>query len=217
MGVSNGNLQVHQLISPDRTWKEVEVRVKFPSFEADIMLDIHLMNHISEDVRFWKWSTKGHYTVKSRYLFQIGCFNPPDFQSVYYLETWWKMLWKLNIPHNVRIFFWRASNELIPAVVNIFRRNIHANGCCFYCGTAEAATIHCLLFCPLVRDSWKDTIFWHCLKKCRLLPFISCGLTVKDHYSFTEFEHFIRQVWTIWKEICNVKHNGQSHNKNNQG
>lgn len=45
---SNGSLMVHELISPDRTWNEVEVRAKFPSFGAGLILDIPLRSHISK-------------------------------------------------------------------------------------------------------------------------------------------------------------------------
>lgn len=39
---SSGSVMVHELISTDRIWIEVEVRAKFPSFEAELILDIPL-------------------------------------------------------------------------------------------------------------------------------------------------------------------------------
>ncbi|XP_073031198.1 uncharacterized protein [Primulina eburnea] len=70
--------KVQELISCDRTWNEVEVCSKFPSFEAECILDIPLRNQHTEDDRFWKWGKKGKYTVKSGYLAQIGCFDPHE-------------------------------------------------------------------------------------------------------------------------------------------
>lgn len=46
-------------IYPHKSWNEVEVRAKFPSFEPEAILDIPLQRHLSEDIWFWKWDKKG--------------------------------------------------------------------------------------------------------------------------------------------------------------
>lgn len=47
---SSESVMVHELISIDRIWNEVEVRAKFPSFEAELILDIPLRRHTTEEL-----------------------------------------------------------------------------------------------------------------------------------------------------------------------
>ncbi|XP_073124470.1 uncharacterized protein [Henckelia pumila] len=38
------------------------------------------------------------------------------------------------------------------------------------------------------------------------MPFISCGIYIRDHVSKSLFEFFVLFTWAIWKEICKVRH-----------
>lgn len=75
---SHDMLLVKDLISPNRTWNEEVVRSKFPSFEAELVLDILLSQHASDDIRYWKWEENGQYSVKSCYLLTMGSYNTPE-------------------------------------------------------------------------------------------------------------------------------------------
>ncbi|XP_073313534.1 uncharacterized protein [Primulina huaijiensis] len=118
---SSGLSKVQELISSDRTWNEVEVRSRFPSFEAECILDILLRNQHNEDDRFWKWGKKGKYTVKSGYLAQIGCFDPHESLSAFSLEKWWKKIWQLNIPQKLFECFNKSLSNLLPLVRHIWK------------------------------------------------------------------------------------------------
>ncbi|XP_075504621.1 uncharacterized protein LOC142542059 [Primulina tabacum] len=192
---SNESPMVSELILPDRTWNVDKVRNLFPSFEADSILDLPLHNHNTDDIRYWKWGRDGQYSVKSGYLLEIGCFDPHESQSGSGIEWWWKFIWKLNIPQKVRIFLWRACNDLLPNEGNLFMRHILSSVCCGFCGNYTASTSHSLIFCPKVCGVWKETIFWSRLKGSKLLSFLYCGISVKDGYSMSEFEHFCMLAW----------------------
>lgn len=50
------------------------------------------------DIRFWEGSPNGRYTVKLGYLREINGIIPSVCQSVHPLNSWWKLVWNLNIP-----------------------------------------------------------------------------------------------------------------------
>ncbi|XP_073057409.1 uncharacterized protein [Primulina eburnea] len=91
-----------------RNWMEDDVRALFPSFEAEYILDITLRRQDVKDSRYWKWGSNGHYSVKSGYLLEMGCFDAPSSQSTNTMETWWKLLWSLRIPQK-DICFWKHN------------------------------------------------------------------------------------------------------------
>lgn len=101
----NELVMVKNLISPTRIWKEDVVRALFPSFEAEYILDIPLSRRLSEDTRFWRWEINGKYPVKSGYLLGLGCFATLESHSAHHMDKWWNLIWNLNVPQKVRIFF----------------------------------------------------------------------------------------------------------------
>lgn len=60
---------VHELISTDRIWNEVEVRAKFSSFEAELILDIPLQRHTTEEFG------TGNGELKAIILLNQGIFS----------------------------------------------------------------------------------------------------------------------------------------------
>lgn len=208
----NEAVMVKDLISLDREWKVDVVMELFPAFEAEYILDIPLSRHFLEDIRFWRWGLTGKYSVKSGYLLQLGCFTPPDTQSANHMEKWWNMIWSLNIHQKIRIFYWRACNGSFPSDLNLFKRHVTLNAVCSFCGSVEASTEHCLIFCPKAREAWEGTYFWFLLKQCICMDFISCGLVMKDKVSKAEFELFVIYLWAIWKDLCSMKHNSKPRN-----
>lgn len=139
----------------------------------------------------------------------MGYFANPEAQSERRLDKWWNIIWNLKIPQKVRIFFWRACNEFFPSDLNLAKQHIGSNGSCFFCGNSDASTAHCLFFYPKAQEAWKGTHFWYLLKRCVCLDFLLCGLFMKDKLSLPEFELFVMNAWTIWKDLRSMKHNSK--------
>jgi len=66
----------------------------------------------------------------------------------------WKTIWTLGVPNVVKMFIWRACNEVLPARRNMFRRKaleIKISPCC---EVEEEDAIHALWLCPAAKDVW---------------------------------------------------------------
>ena len=48
-------------------------------------------------------------------------------------RKFWNYIWKLNVPHKIRHFTWRACKNILPTKDNLVRRKVLADGCCDEC------------------------------------------------------------------------------------
>lgn len=198
--------KVNNFITNFGSWNEEAVRRLFPEIEAEAILNIPLNRLGGEYIRFWIESKNGKYIVRDGYHLANNSLVPHPFQSKQPNLSWWKTLWKLNISPKIRIFLWRASLDIIPSPTNLFSHHVPVEESCFLCNFYYASTSHCILFCRLVRNVWKNTIFWNCLKSHIAASFLDCILYVSKVYTKEELELFVILCWAIWNEVCHRKH-----------
>jgi hypothetical protein len=36
----------------------------------------------------------------------------------------WKAIWSINVPNPVKVFLWKAGNNILPTRVNLFKRKV---------------------------------------------------------------------------------------------
>ncbi|XP_073298281.1 uncharacterized protein [Primulina huaijiensis] len=123
------SMRVARLISSSGHWQAELVRQIFTSHEAEAILNIPLNNKGCQDIRYWKDSPNGLYTVRLGYLLEMNISKPPPFQSSHPLKQWWKLIWSLHIPPKVRIFMWRASHDIIPTSGNLRAHHVPTADC----------------------------------------------------------------------------------------
>jgi len=90
---------------------------------------------------FWAWEKErfGVYTVKSTYkllhslkIEGMAAHSPSSSD-----DRLWRAVWKLPIPPEVRVFWWRVLNEFLPAREVLRRRHIDPLAFCEVCGHSE--------------------------------------------------------------------------------
>jgi len=64
----------------------------------------------------------------------------------------WKTVWSLNTLNVVKNFMWRACHNLLPTIVNLYRRGVVKDTVCPRCGKADETVIHALWSCPAGQD-----------------------------------------------------------------
>jgi hypothetical protein len=66
----------------------------------------------------------------------------------------WSTIWRLGVLINIKIFMWRACNDLLSTKPNLLRRKIVENEFCPCCCRDTKSGIHALWNCPTVQDVW---------------------------------------------------------------
>ncbi|KAK2653785.1 hypothetical protein Ddye_013641 [Dipteronia dyeriana] len=89
----------------------------------------------------------GEYTVRSGYIVGCDVLDSPTTSGLNDAFSWWKLLWRLNIPLKVKLFVWRACNNWIPTMVNLEGRGLRVSSRCPVCDYGRETTWHALWGC----------------------------------------------------------------------
>ncbi|KAK3221517.1 hypothetical protein Dsin_008542 [Dipteronia sinensis] len=62
-------------------------------------------------------------------------------------EAWWKFLWRVELPHKVKVFIWKACHNLIPTMVNLTKRGVPLKPIFPLCKKKKETTLHVVWGC----------------------------------------------------------------------
>ena len=104
-------------------WKVSLVKHLFLPHEADMILGIPLSFKQSPDRIAWAPTPSGIFTTGSTYkLIVSGAMN--SFVGSSNLDNqrkFWRGLWQLRVPNKIKMFVWRAYNDALPTMDNLYR------------------------------------------------------------------------------------------------
>jgi hypothetical protein len=148
---------VADLIDHDlRKWNEGLIQAEFEEEEAKLISGIPLNPLLPKDKLIWRGTVNGEFSVHSACHLGVDveeskegqCSIPGKDKNIL------KTIWSLGVPNVVKMFIWRACNEVLPARRNMFRRKaleIKISPCC---EVEEEDAIHALWLCPAAKDVW---------------------------------------------------------------
>jgi len=173
-----------------KNWNEDLLKEVFTEEEAKVIANSPLL---PEDRLIWRGTASGKFTVKSAY--HLGkeeqerraaqCSKGNTGQDV------WKTLWAMELPNAVKMFVWRACQNILPSRVNLFRRKVIEEAKCPCCEVEDETLIHALWTCPAAQDVWGS----------KTSPFHKCyasGVSFLRRCLKTEFNVIARKFWSCW-------------------
>jgi len=106
--------KVSDLLIETGQWNEALVRETFCDFDAEAILSMACFGKGDD---FWAWEKEkhGNYSLRSAYRILESQrrlnrdFPEPSSNMV------WEILWKMEVPPKVRVFWWRVLHEFLPA------------------------------------------------------------------------------------------------------
>ena len=143
------------------TWRSDFIMDMFEKEDAEAICRKQLSRRYVEDSLIWMNQRKWIFTIKSAYKVSKevlregrvaessrGCIG----------KGVWFALWKLRIPNKIRVFGWRACNEILPTKLNLSKRRVIEYAMCpIYLRFPESA-VHALWECDAARDVWTGSL-----------------------------------------------------------
>ena len=139
------------------SWKSSLIDQSFLPFEAKKIKGIPLSLFDAQDQQVWLPSPNGEYTTRTGYqlLAQHDKNLLPNTSSGRGSSHLWKSIWDLKVPHKVRHLIWRAANEALPTLHNLFRRKVVKSAICPMCKADGEDLIHALWSCRRLLVIWE--------------------------------------------------------------
>ncbi|KAL5759883.1 hypothetical protein ACOSQ2_018721 [Xanthoceras sorbifolium] len=82
----------------------------------------------------------------------------PSYSRLSGNEAWWKFLWRMSIPHRIKMFLWKASKNWLPTKSNLFAHKVPVDNLCPLCMKANESTVYALQNCSLLHQVHSDLV-----------------------------------------------------------
>lgn len=92
--------------------------------DANAIMNIPLPRNQNEDQVLWHYDKKGEYSVKSGYQIALKIKFPDIPSNSESRSNQWSVIWTLNLPEKIKIFLWRAAQNLLPTAVNLWTKKV---------------------------------------------------------------------------------------------
>lgn len=123
----------------------------FQSCDAKAILATPIPRRQVCDRITWTNATDGKYSVKSGYKYWHSNFSTCRRVNI---SQGWSNLWKLEIPHKVKIFIWRLCRNNVPVRKVLRSRGVQTPIMCLMCGDDVEHLLHLFLDCSFAQECW---------------------------------------------------------------
>ena len=96
----------------------------------------------------WAETNNGLFTVKSAYKVAVDILAASPLGSSgsssneSNMKRFWKLVWKLDVPHKIRHFVWRACRDILPTKRILKNQQILVEDICAKCNLDSETTGH---------------------------------------------------------------------------
>lgn len=187
-------MTVSQLfVQGERRWDVMKVMQIFSRENADSILATRIPEYLNEDRLAWIKTTNGKYSIKTGY--QLWHDRNVGVGSVLQSKGW-SRLWKLDVPHKVKIFLWRFCRNNIPVKSRLSTKGVQLPLNCPMCDADIEDTLHVFFECPFASACWSFAGKSYALSSSEdvatwLLTKLDTGLT-------DDIMLIVKVLWGVW-------------------
>ncbi|XP_057770939.1 uncharacterized protein LOC130990727 [Salvia miltiorrhiza] len=211
---SLNGMMVADFINDENDWKVEMLEKHLQPNEIEGVLRTPILEHGEDDRISWKFDHHGRFSVKSAYLLDMDYYSPHPYSSGEDKNIWSRLIWSNSLPPKVKVFIWRAFSNLIPTEANLRAHHVPSDGICCICVDRWGSTEHALIFCPMVRESWKYSRFWNTLCRAKGLTLLDVAEAIWGELEKDDYELWCVMLWSFWTFICKTRHgNGEKTEK----
>ncbi|KAK3229388.1 hypothetical protein Dsin_001269 [Dipteronia sinensis] len=124
--------------------------------------------------------------------------------------SWWKSLWKLNIPPKVKIFIWQACLNAIPSKENLWKKKVVSGPCCDRCASHVETSSYALFGYKKARLVWRESRFGNLLANLRTLFMLDVLSLLAGKIAADDLNLVCMISWAIWENHNFFLNNGKA-------
>ena len=125
-GAFDVKLKVCDLLGDYGQWDLEILSHHFLDIDVNDFQSILVGHTEGEDTKMWHFAAKDEYDVRLGYRLAMVNSEGSSLTAVNALCTWWNTLWKLGISSKVKLFIWKAFQEILP-LISIGKKREHLN------------------------------------------------------------------------------------------
>ena len=197
-------MTVLELIDSElHVWRGDMIMTLYHRDDATVITKIPLSRRNVSDSIIWLHNKNGMFLVKSAYKVARrirGEGSRVESSGGCVGKLVWPVLWKLCIPNKIKIFGWRACNDILPTKYNLVKRKIITDDKCHICTREVESVTHALWGCAAVQDVWAGSISKLQKGVSAFSDFMQLMEHLVSRLSTDKMELFWVQCWLIWNQ-----------------
>ena len=162
------------------------------------ILKISLPAEQAEDEVLWHYDKRGNYSVNSGYQLVLRMKFSYSTSCPEASNQYWSALWSLELPEKLKIFMWRASNNLLPLAENLWKMKVVEKPTCKQCKISVETISHALLECKAVRKIWLQSPFTAPSLEANSQGIFSTLQRMAKELRKTDLELMVALCWSAW-------------------
>ena len=112
--------------------------------------------------------------------------------------TEWNAIWKLEIPEKVKVFMWRAAQDILPTAGNLWKKKALQGPWRQRCGKKGENVFHALIKCKFSQKVWNQTGFKEDLKGMENQDMLTAMKAIAEKRNTRDVALFVSLCWAIW-------------------
>ena len=121
------NMTFHDLMNEEsKQWDRRKLFATFDRHTFETILTMPLNHQTTQDRLVWMENKAHTFMVRTTYQVAL-CLQQPncaEHSLVQAQGNTWKKIWKLNVPHKVHTFLWRACSGCLPTRQNLHKKQV---------------------------------------------------------------------------------------------
>ncbi|XP_035544595.1 uncharacterized protein LOC118347988 [Juglans regia] len=113
------------------------------------------------------------------------------------MKKFWTALWKLQVPHKVKVFAWRACKDSLSTKANLIKRKLDIEGKCSFCQHPLEDLRHVLILCPSIYEFLRSR-FLVFQNGGQISSFLTAAMDILFKGTSEELADFFLMVWAFW-------------------
>ena len=147
----------------------------------------------------WHYVNDGKYSVRSAYrMIRELKARMVSSSSAATITFLWKKLWGMDIPPEIKMCAWRASNKALLLKVGVARRVQGVSCLCDICGEPTETDCHALFECSLARELWVHSKLEYMLGACLSNSVVDTLIAVHSKMG-EKLEKFVTKICACWQ------------------
>jgi hypothetical protein len=183
------------------TWNLPVLCELFDADSVDKIKQISLRDTRGPDSFSWKLHSIRVFTVKTAYNLVVS----PEVRGVEGENSnrtqhrqFWRVLWKLKIPHKVKIHLWRAYLNVLPTRLSLCRWRVLSEPTCPIYNAVDKTTTHAIWSCPYNESVWALAPSFFQNMPSVDIDFFLLSCKIFRDTSRKHIEIWVVTSWAIW-------------------
>lgn len=180
-------------LGDSKQWDENRVKNTFSSNVVEAILAIRIPQRSTGDRIAWIHSSDGQYSVKSGYHYwHSNHATEVEIQQ----SLGWGRLWRLCVPHKIRVLFWRLCRNNVPVRNRLRGKGVRVPIACIMCVGDVEHLLHLFFDCIFAKACWQKVGLQYDMNVVENAP--AWFLHMLSTESSENLVKIATVVWGIW-------------------